>query len=584
MCLIELKISKDASNQALKGKTVTIKNTFITFQNKTLFYLVLLAVGIAGCFALLRSTPYGMGLVSDSASYVDGAGNLLGGKGYTRTSSNGVFKPITHFPPMFSITLIPLHLAGLDMLQSGRTLIVLLFGMDIILIGLLTYQISHSILVSLLAAILLAFSNILLEVYAYLLSEPLFITLMLASFFFLSKYFDMRSRRWLILTGLTGCLAYLTRYVGLSLIASLGLTIFLLETDWVSLKAGLPDPATIENSSIIRRIMLKITAVPVKEMAIFLGACLPLILVWTIYTYFVNGGVGNRTLVWHPIAYVNLVTELKSLLNWLALTDLLKVLTPWGRILRLFSLLLVPGLSLYLLSRVVLKFNGDQSRIKTTSETTLAFSVGMQVVLYLLLLAASISLFDASTPLNSRLLSVAYVPLIILFCSGLSWLVNAASKYLGKFGWVLKLTTVSVGLALIFITVKQGIIEINKLSGDGQGYANRAAVNSQIMRDLRDMPPGLIYSNQTNMIFLLTGKPSTITPTPVDPVTTLVRPNFLKDVNTLHEEVSHGQAILVLFNMKNTGDASKDALYKILTTGLKLRKDYGNAQIFAGIN
>jgi hypothetical protein len=109
-----------------------------------LFLLALLVLAAIGIFALWRSTPYGLGLVNDSATYVEGAANLLAGKGYVRTSGGGELKPITHFPPLFSLLLAALGLAGMDLLQGARLAISVLFGIDIVLVGLSVYKISRS--------------------------------------------------------------------------------------------------------------------------------------------------------------------------------------------------------------------------------------------------------------------------------------------------------------------------------------------------------------------------------------------------------------------------------------------------------
>jgi hypothetical protein len=545
------------------------------------FYLALIAIGLAGCYALLRATPYGMGLNSDSASYVDGAGNLLHGHGYTRTSSEGGFKPITHFPPVFSISLIPLNLAGLDLLQSGRIIIVINFGLGIIMVGLLTQKISHSIPFSILGAILLGISNILLGVYAYLLSEPLFISLMLISYLFLSKYFEARCKRWLVLTGFALSLSYLTRYVGLTIIACAVLTILLLETDYSYFLVDRQVSPIGRFSSGLRRLFSKKAALPLKEVAILLGSSLPLIIIWTIYTYLMGGGFDNRTLAWHPIDYTTLLNTLKHLLNWLVSTDVFSLLEPWTRVIRFVSLLVLPGLTIYILN-VLWRRNRYEKRTRISSEISAAFSLSLHVILYLLFLFVSISLFDASTPLNYRLLSVAYVPMIVLFSSSVAWLWKIVKSYSNKFGSVFQLLIALACLGLVFNTSKDGFVEVNRLSQDGLGYASLGSVNSQVIREIRNMPPGLIYSNATNMIFLLTGKPASITPTPIDPVTKLARPEFRHDVETMHKYVSEGQATLILFNMKNTGDPQKDSLYKTLTSGLKLQKDYGSSQIFAG--
>ncbi len=289
-----------------------------TDKSHWLFYLALLVIGLAGSVALLLSTPYGLGLVSDTVAYVNGAENIAKGNGYAETSSGGGYKPITHFPPMFSIFLAPISLLGLDVLKSARIMIVSLFGLDIILVGLLVHRISHSILFSLLGALLLAVSDILLEVYLYLMSEPLFITLILAAILFFSLYFDNRRNGWLLLTGLLLGLASLTRFAGLWVLASLILSILFLETDWSSVfsrRAAQPSSRLMIDRL---RIFIKKLSLPIKDITLVLVTSLPPILIWVSYTYKVNAGFGNRSLVWHPIPFKTFFEGLKiCLAGWL---------------------------------------------------------------------------------------------------------------------------------------------------------------------------------------------------------------------------------------------------------------------------
>ncbi len=390
-------------------------------QKRWFFFLLLILIGFAGSNALLRSTPYGLGLVNDTAAYVDGANNILKGLGYVRTSGDGGFKPITNYPPVFSIFLIPLHIFGLDIFQSGRFLISALFGIDVVLVGLLIYRISHSVLFSLMGALLLAYSDTFLEDYAYLLSEPLFITFLLLAFYLMSVYLEVRRRRWLILTGLVLAVACLTRYVGFSVIASLALALLLLETNWRFILTGQSTGSIRYISLSWRRLFSKEALLPVKDIAIILVTSLPLIMVWMVYTYFVNGGLGNRLLIWHPIDFSVLYEGMKHNVDWLAPNRLM--LRPKINItFQAISLLLIPGLLFSLFWEVWRRFHTMREQLTNMVETATAFTLGLYMFIYVLFLIVSISLFDSSITLSSRIMSVAIIPLIVIFSSGLAWI------------------------------------------------------------------------------------------------------------------------------------------------------------------
>lgn len=65
--------------------------------------MVLVAAG--ACTLVWANTRWGVGLRGDSYAYISGARNLADGLGYSRVSGGGEVKPITHFPPLFSLLL-----------------------------------------------------------------------------------------------------------------------------------------------------------------------------------------------------------------------------------------------------------------------------------------------------------------------------------------------------------------------------------------------------------------------------------------------------------------------------------------------
>jgi hypothetical protein len=557
-----------------------MKINFVHLQ-RWFFYLALILIGLAGCNALLRSTPYGLGLINDSASYVDGANNLLKGLGYVRTSGDSGFKPITNYPPVFSILLVPLRLFGLDIFQSGRYLITFLFGVDILFVGLLIYRISRSFVFALIGALLLAYSDSFLEVYAYLLSEPLFITFMLLAFYLLSIYFEKRRGRWLFYSGVVLGIASLTRYVGLSVVISFALALLFLEPNWRYILT-VQENGSFERISLSwRRFSSNEASLPIKEIAILLASSLPLILLWMVYTFFVNGGLGNRSLIWHPINPSDLYEAMKHNFDWLAPRRLVLTHPDTNVIFHAFSLLLIPGLVFGILGEIWWRFKSKREQSLRMVESETAFVLALHILVYILFLVISISLFDASTPLNYRIMSVAIIPLIVLFVGALAWIWQAGARSKNAAGWAARLATGLFCIVLVYSGVKDGTIAINNLSQDGLGFAQRSLTSSEAIQLIRQMPPITIFTNKPPIILLLTGKASMITPTSIDPVKAQARDDFLNQIETIHTEVRNGQAVLVLFDLKDKSDPTKYSLFQALSDGLFLQDDYGNIQIFA---
>jgi hypothetical protein len=99
-----------------------------------LWLIGLLLISALGGWCLKSATPYGLGLRTDSAQYINGARNLLAGDGYTRTSGGGELKSITHFPPMFSTLISLVSLSGINALWAARRVVIILFAAAVFLL------------------------------------------------------------------------------------------------------------------------------------------------------------------------------------------------------------------------------------------------------------------------------------------------------------------------------------------------------------------------------------------------------------------------------------------------------------------
>jgi hypothetical protein len=58
------------------------------------------------------------------------------------------------------------------------------------------------------------------------------------------------------------------------------------------------------------------------------------------------------------------------------------------------------------------------------------------------------------------------------------------------------------------------------------------------------------------------------------------REGYLDDLAKMQRQVQAGEAILVLFGLRNSSDAEEAALFTSLTDGLPLQADYGEITIF----
>jgi len=61
-----------------------------------------------------------------------------------RVTGLGDFKPMTHYPPFYSLFLAFFRLLGVHELATARWVSILAFGLIIVLVGLLIYQRTNS--------------------------------------------------------------------------------------------------------------------------------------------------------------------------------------------------------------------------------------------------------------------------------------------------------------------------------------------------------------------------------------------------------------------------------------------------------
>ena len=518
-------------------------------SSRLIFYILLILIALLGMAALWRSTPYGLGLVNDSAYYIEGADNLLAGKGYVRTSGGGEVKPITHFPPFFSIMLAAFSLSGLELLPAARWLVTLLFGLTILLTGLSAQRISRSPVFGLLGAFLLASSDVFLGVFSMALSEPLFLALMLAAFLALANGLERPSWGWLACAGVLLSLTTLTRYAGASLylVAILAVLLF-------------------------QRVR---AARPWKALGWLLAGGLPLPLIWMLVSRLAGGGeaVGNRLVTWHPPGARMLFEAAKNLLTWLAPDDLLAAAPIFGRLLSLASLLLLPGLLAWLVWRAL------PGRTTAPGTSTLAWSLALLAPVYLGFLVLSLTLFDASTPLNERILSPAYLAMLALFAGGLGWV----WRWLGERKRRLRWAVAGVALLAAAFSLVDGISAVRQLGSEGQGFAHSGWQESPAIQAVRELPPVTIYCNKATAIYLLTGRSAYVIPTPTDPVTGLERLEFAGDLAEMQQRVLAGEAVMVLFGLRGSADPEEAALYDTLSAGMPILADYGGDMLLGDL-
>lgn len=501
-------------------------------------FVVLGLLAVLGIFLILRATPEGLGLTDDSIGYIAGARSMLAGHGY-REAWLGTNGPVTHFPPAFPSVLAFVGLFGLDPLRGARLVNSLLFGLNIVLVGILGWRMTKSLPAGLVLAALFVANDSLLRIHAVTMSEPLFIFLSLLAFWVFDLYFERDAHwLWLVLCGAFVGAAYLTRYAGLALLATFLVALMILHDTW-------------------RRRLI--------NSAIFLASVLPWILGWAIRNELVGGTVTNRDLVWHPITASNFDTALYNV------SLLLMPVEAWRQ-----TLFKIPGffdvlVALILGAVLVWVFMKGWRRFwkpqQAARPEVISFTNGLYVFGYLASIFASMSFFDASTKFKLRILAPAFVSLLILLV------------VLGMWLWK-KRREVAILLAVLVLAAfsSNQVLAIQELSKGGQGFASFRWYDSKALAYLRALPPNtIIYTNQPGAVYLYTGRGTYVLPDTYDPVTAEPRPGYQQGLAILHGQVNDGQAVLALFDVNGIPASDKADL----SDGLHLAFKAGGDEVYA---
>jgi len=418
-------------------------------QNQLSIFLALIALG--GAILMWNSTPLGIGVGYDSVFYLSAADNFLNGSSLSRFDGYGNVIPLTHFPPLY-----PLILAAFSFITQApadivaRWLSVVFFGVNIYLMGWLVYRYTSSILAGALVSLAAFMSPIFVDVHLMAMTEPLYLILMLLTLHSLHNHIETKQLSALIFAAVMAALAYLTRYVGLTLVATGGLLILV----W-------------GRQSFWRR---------VKDAFLFGVIGVAPIVVWYARNLRVAGTVSNRTVLFHPPTMQKITGGTLIISQWFFPGIQSEQYRTVGLV---FGTLIFSTLVLIWLLRLR-KLGPDHTEKAAARFTAILV---LYLIIYAAMLMASLTLFDASTRLNDRIMSPMYV-LLILVIVIMVWQLSAVHAWkILRYGFV--------GILLLWMganSVSANQI-YSKMRIKGRGFNGRAWQGSETIAAVNDLPP-----------------------------------------------------------------------------------------------
>lgn len=475
--------------------------------------LVIVSLGLAGTVAAAVVTRAGAGLDADSVTYLDAAQNLSSGRGLTLTPGLSVESdphspaPLTHHAPLFPAFLAGLGRLGIDPLAGARWLNVLLLGANAIMIGLIVLSWTGSGRLAVLGTLLVLGSTDLFRAHAWVLTEPIFLAGVLAGLWCLVLDLERprRAALWAAITAIA--LATLTRYVGLAAIGTGALAIAL----WGSMPRA-------------RRS---------ARAALFAAASGAPLLAWLVRNRLMHGSLTGKQLVPHAIPANRAKQGLDSVSAWL----IPEVAPPAVR----YGVLLVAALAVVVAWWYARGRAADGLEPARRARLQLGCRVfGAFALFYVLLVLATIFLFDAQVPLDGRLLAPLYATVIILAMAGVARLSARVPQ--------------SRSLALAAVVLLAGV----SLTGtalwalgsqlDEMGYASRLWRESPLVAEVRALRDDVrVFSNAPDALYVLTGRPARLVPRKADPFTRRENERFTDELARLEQELGGRAGVVVYF-------------------------------------
>jgi 4-amino-4-deoxy-L-arabinose transferase-like glycosyltransferase len=472
----------------------------------------------------LLVTAKGIGATRDSATYIGAARNLLDGKGLSVSAGNGDALPLTHFPPLYPIVLYGISCFGLDPLTGARFLGALLLLTNILLVGFLIHKFSRgSILAAFLGSFTVLFSIDILTAHTIVFSEPLFIFLLLLGLYAMVNYLESDRYWFLILSSLSVALAFLTRYMGISLIV----------TGVIALLA-------ISSKPRYRKI---------RDAVLFLAITLLPSLIWIIRNLVVADNAVNRELVFHPINLSHIKSASYVVSTWIF---------PVSRIVdgaENNNLLIYIFLGLGTAAAVVIAcfvlrskhgVNGEEGSgyNHEGKKTTFVYIFGYFIIIYAICAVLSISFIDAEVKLDDRILAPIFILAVVISYSllGSAWRSKAVSSRTNIF--------LFATLAMfILIYLVSGTIWISRTCKEGQGYISKTWEDSQLIALVDTLPEGTtIYSNEPYAIYIITGRPASSIPSRIDARALRDNDQYLSELAAMREQLLRNSGYVIYFS------------------------------------
>lgn len=476
-------------------------------------YLLCGLIGVFGLILILLFTPWGIGVSHDSVYYLDAAKNVLASEGLYWRAGGGELRPLTHYPPLYPLALAGIGFLGLDLIVGARVLAALSFAANLVLIAWLIHRHTQSWWAGIAASTVALISPVLLDVHFMALTEPLFLFFLLATIATLFEYLDRQETRFLMAAGILAGMASLTRYAGLSVTVTIFLALILL------------------GKEAFRQRVIRALIVSFLTLTPLIG--------WNIRNQFLAGTTVGRIFMYHPIPIEKLKLGARALLTWILPEEV-----PFKIGMGLIYVALA-GIAAIVVRNLKSREEGRSvSSFLREDDKRLTFLSVLFVLVYGLFLVFSLIFVDASTPLDLRILSPAYLLMLVSVFSILG------REKLGRGRSRLRWSVIFALGALVLVSYGgRSAAVLRTMWEEGRGFTNRKWETSELIVKVHEMDQdAMIYTSDALRLYFLTGRPVYQIPQKKNPVRSTPIDEYPAELELMRTRLKEPGAALVLFS------------------------------------
>ncbi len=447
---------------------------------------------------------------------------------------------ILPWPPLFPFIISIFGFFNFSLIKSAGWINAVLFGANIALILLIIRKYTRSLLLIIFSSIIFITSRDMLNVHSIVWSEPLFLFLSLLGFYFLFCFLENNKIYNILISSLSFSLAFLTRTVGISLIATGVFAILFFS----KLK--------IKSKIIYSLLLVAIGFLPFS--------------IWTLKNEFMFGNT-TAEFLFHPIKFDDLIEGIKTISSWFYL-DIFPFKISF--ILLVLVLIIIITTSIYILIK-----NKKRSSDNAYKQNSKIINIVLLFALfYIIAVLFARSFFDANIPMDFRILLPVYISTFIFIV-----LFIKRSMYHFRNKQVVKRIIFVFCEILVVFSLATIIFGIKEFHDESQGFNGKEWLQSETIRELKDMNPvERIYTNNPYVVYFYLDKNPNPFPTKINIYTAKENINYIGDLNKTIKEIKEKNGLIVLFDLGQNYLADENELLKDYK--LDLIKDTQDGSIY----